>query len=243
MANSTRIPKNPNMFAEDAIPVAYKQFWCGDHVDSNAVKGWPNAYCSRALMRELKDDWASMEWWMETRTADEDEFMFLELLLCKEVGIAYVMDYYGLRTTIWGAGADEIYRTSIPKTENCRKNFECIAEACMKMTGLKLVFYNKGHFNKCKTAHRDNINAQIMQVALIGKQMPTLCLSKIRTSIQPAWMRANIQQRLLRSREKYIGARLEALTYNMMLWTVFNRLIERKNRDKSGWIYCMDEGF
>lgn len=199
-----------------------------------------------ATLKDEGADCLKMEWLAQKDDGDTDVYMMLSLLQCPEVGVVYVLDYYGFRTNTWFHDAEETYHTYLPKTKECKTIFDSVKKALFRLTGLRMVFYNKGHYK----ASRAKMGETLMVCAgIFYHTMPKNCWVKIAQGLETSWMQLDLSRRMWRGKLEFIHSVIRGLlrgnyTYWHAIEPVFKWAAAEKTPAPDGWrvgqIYICD---
>jgi hypothetical protein len=191
----------------------------------------------------------SLEWWME-EVGGDDTYMFVDLLFCPEIGIVYMMDYYGFRVYRGDFPQNDavmaFYRPFFPKTKEQTAILEKVKETLATMTQLKVVVYNKGFFLAQKQVMKDKI---MNQIAPLSRQLPKLCQSKICAKMVPSWMRFKHQELQWRYKWSMVETMIDLRRFYLLDSQVFDRLLAFELKQGNDWdvltgrIACRNSGY
>lgn len=123
-----------------------------------------------------------LSWWMIHE--DGDEFMFADILICEEVQVMFITDYYGFNFHSWDEYVE--YRPSLRSEQPMvEQNLQEMKNILKKMYPTYSIYlYNKGHYKKLQT---EMLNHRNYQTTALHKWLPMDIRENIYNQVVPRW--------------------------------------------------------
>lgn len=139
--------------------------------------------CHLAYFESLTENRGIVSWWQQHN--DGDNFMFVDVLVCEDIKVLFILDYYGFNFHSW----DDWLECSPKNNHNHWMTLEWLGEIHTILhkwyPNYKIYNYNKGLFHRYRESKlRDLWN----QVSTLTSRLPKDVLEKVYYSMIPEWV-------------------------------------------------------
>ena len=182
--------------------------------------------CHLAYFEPLMENRGIVSWWQQHD--DGDNFMFLDVLVCEDIQVLFVLDYYGFNFHSF----DDWIETT-PKLNRdhwmTKEWLENIYSILKKWYPTYTIYhYNKGLFHRLRES---KLNQRWDQVQTLNGHLPKDVLEKIYESMIPEWVyyRHQLCQTRWRDAEMDRDTYEEAIELFYREWDSFKEFVEKIN--------------